>query len=238
MPRRRRGRSFGLGYLLLAIGFFILLLIVTGRLNLEILPRLNYPELGTPQALLQTPQAFLQTPQSIPIPPLPSVILVPPNATVPAGPQAAPPAGAPPAIGQRTKASGCVAQGALPDSACTPGAVFTEATKEQICVPGYTKTVRDVPNSLKDQVFAEYGITSHPTGEYEVDHLIPLELGGSNDIANLWPEAADPKPGFHEKDQVENYLHDQMCAGAIPLRQAQAQIAANWLTVYQQVQGK
>lgn len=39
--------------------------------------------------------------------------------------------------------------------------------------------------------------------------------GGSNNIANLWPEAASPKPGFHEKDQVENYLHDQVCSGAI-----------------------
>lgn len=56
--------------------------------------------------------------------------------------------------------------------------------------------------------------------------------GGSNNIANLWPEAASPKPGFHEKDQIENYLHDQVCSGAIPLKQAQIEIATNWLAVY------
>jgi hypothetical protein len=84
-------------------------------------------------------------------------------------------------------------------------------------------------------VYAEYSITSHFTGEYEVDHLISLELGGSNDIANLWPEAATPKPGFHEKDQVENYLHDQVCSGKVNLQQAQQEIATDWLAVYQQM---
>jgi hypothetical protein len=99
-------------------------------------------------------------------------------------------------------------------------------------VYGYTRTVRNVPFSEKDQVYAEYGITHHTAGEFEIDHLVPLELGGSNDIANLWPEAASPTPGFHEKDQVENYLHDQVCSGAMSLKDAQKQIATNWLAVY------
>jgi hypothetical protein len=89
-----------------------------------------------------------------------------------------------------------------------------------------------VPQSEKKQVFAEYGITKHPAGAYEVDHLVSLELGGSNEIANLWPEAATPKPGFHEKDRVENYLHTQVCNGSITLKQAQIEIATNWLNVY------
>jgi hypothetical protein len=134
--------------------------------------------------------------------------------------------------GQRTKTSGCVSSNALPDSACTPGAIFPDATKDKICVPGYSSSVRNVPASEKDEVYAEYGITSHQPGEYEVDHLISLELGGSNDIANLWPEPASPTPGFHEKDQVENYLHDQVCNGSISLQQAQMEIATNWLSVY------
>ncbi len=143
-----------------------------------------------------------------------------------------------PSIGQRTKSSGCMASNALPDSACTPGAIFADATKEQICTPGYSKNVRDVPTAVKDQVYAEYGIAHHSPGEYEVDHLISLELGGSNDIANLWPEAAEPRPGFHEKDKVENYMHDQVCSGAISLQQAQIEIATNWLAVYQRMPNK
>jgi hypothetical protein len=73
-------------------------------------------------------------------------------------------------------------------------------------------------------VYSEYGIVERTTGEYEVDHDVPLEAGGSNDIANLWPEAAEPRPGFHEKDQVENYLHDQGCAGTMSCSMRSAQL--------------
>lgn len=135
-------------------------------------------------------------------------------------------------FGVQTKTSGCAASGGLPDSACTPGAIFTDATKDKICQSGYASSVRNVPTSEKDQAYEEYGIASHSSGQYEVDHLVSLELGGSNDIANLWPELASPTPGFHQKDQVENYLHDQVCSGAISLATAQQEIATNWLAVY------
>ena len=140
-------------------------------------------------------------------------------------------------FGVQTKTSGCVASDGLPGTACTPGAIFSGATSDQICQSGYASSVRNVPISEKDQVYAEYGITSHLPGQYEVDHLVSLELGGSNDIANLWPEAASPTPGFHQKDEVENYLHDQVCTGAIPLATAQQEIATNWLAVYHSMPG-
>jgi hypothetical protein len=144
------------------------------------------------------------------------------------------PAAAAPPLGQRTKTDGCTINGALPDPACTPGAIFPNVTKEQICKPGYAKSVRNVPDSEKNQVYAEYGIKHHKAGEYEVDHLVSLELGGSNEIANLWPEAASPTPGFHQKDRYENYLHDQVCSGAISLEEAQRRIATNWLQYWQE----
>lgn len=132
-------------------------------------------------------------------------------------------------LGERTQTSGCtVVEERLPDPECTPGAVFSSATAEDVCVPGYATRVRDVPQSVKNEVYEEYGIETRLPGEYEVDHLINLSIGGSNDIANLWPEAAGPKPGFHEKDRYENYLHDQVCKGAIPLREAQFRMASDW----------
>lgn len=134
--------------------------------------------------------------------------------------------------GVRTKTSGCEARDGLADSACTPGAIFSDVTVQQICKSGYASSVRNVPTSEKNQVYTAYSITHHSTGEYEVDHLVSLELGGSNDIANLWPEAASPTPGFHQKDKVENYLHAQVCSGAISLKKAQIEIATNWLAVY------
>jgi hypothetical protein len=142
-----------------------------------------------------------------------------------------------PLWGHRTKTSGCAASGGLPDSACTPGDIIVTATKDVICVSGYSQTVRNVPTSEKDAVYAEYGIASHTAGDYEVDHFVSLELGGSNDISNLWPELASPKPGFHEKDKVENYLHDKVCRGQITLADAQREIATDWLKVYKEMLG-
>ncbi len=138
-------------------------------------------------------------------------------------------------LGVRTKTSDCQIQGPFPDKTCTPGDIIPTASKDQICIPGYSKNVRNVPQEEKNQVYQEYGILSHQKGEYEVDHLIPLELGGSNDISNLWPEAAAPIPGFHEKDTVENLLHDQVCSGNLTLQQAQQEISNNWLQVYQSI---
>ncbi len=136
-------------------------------------------------------------------------------------------------IDTRTKNSGCVINGSFPDHLCTPGAIFPDAGTSTICVKGYTKKVRSVSASLKKKVYLEYGIAyPQPTGSYEADHLIPLELGGSNDIANLFPEAGDPQPGFHEKDLVENYLHNEVCNGHLDLLKAQKQIANDWLSVY------
>ncbi len=166
--------------------------------------------------------------------------LLPASPSDPTGPTTASPespsgSSLPANLGQQSKTSGCVSTNALPDPACTPGAVFPDVTVQQICESGYSSQVRDVPAAEKDQVYAEYGIAHHSPGQYEVDHFISLELGGSNDIANLWPEPAEPRPGFHEKDKVENYLHDQVCSGAISLQQAQTEIATNWLSVYQQI---
>lgn len=73
---------------------------------------------------------------------------------------------------------------------------------------------------------------------YELDHLIPLELGGCSDcVANLWPEPYNVSLGAHEKDKVENYLHDSVCSGKLSLAQAQNEIAADWAGIYKQIQG-
>ncbi|MGA2417957.1 MAG: hypothetical protein ABSF55_01865 [Candidatus Staskawiczbacteria bacterium] len=135
-------------------------------------------------------------------------------------------------LDSKTKTSGCEISNDLPDRACTPGAIFFNATKDQVCASGYSKSVRNVPESEKNEVYAEYSIASHSAGQYEVDHFISLELGGSNSIANLWPEAALPEPGFHQKDEVENYLHDKLCNGQISLQEAQYLVSNKWLEVY------
>ena len=119
-----------------------------------------------------------------------------------------------------------------PNLKLSPGDVLTSDPKV-ICVPGYTKTVRNVPQSLKNVVYAAYGITSREPGEYEVDHLISLELGGSNSQRNLWPESYKTQPlNAHVKDTLENKLHALTCSGKISMIEAQQAIAKDWPAAY------
>jgi hypothetical protein len=125
----------------------------------------------------------------------------------------------------------------LPDSNRTPGATLP-VTAADICVPGYSRKVRNVPSSVKRQAYESYGIAAHRPHQYEVDHLISLELGGSNSIRNLWPESYETEPwNAHVKDRLENELHRRVCAGALPLAVAQRAIASDWIAAYRQYVG-
>lgn len=141
-------------------------------------------------------------------------------------------------LGVATKTSNCVSVNDLPDKDCTPGATDPKVTQDNInqtiCVSGYTKTVRppeSYTNKLKLEQIADYDYTDTNLKDYEEDHLISLELGGSpSDPANLWPEyGASPNP----KDKIENLCHQKVCNGQILLKDAQLQIATNWHTACQ-----
>jgi hypothetical protein len=130
----------------------------------------------------------------------------------------------------------------LPSPDLTPGAAFN-VTKRQICTPGYASSVRKVSATTKRVVFQSYGLAGNHTAYCddddklgcEADHLISLELGGSNDIANLWPE---PYGGTvwnaHVKDKLENRLHALVCRGEVSLQDAQREIATDWIASYRQ----
>jgi len=122
----------------------------------------------------------------------------------------------------------------LNDLAFTPGATGT-LPQETLCSKTFhTGTVRNVTEATKQAACRAYGIArADCTGQkYEIDHLISLELGGSNDIKNLWPQPYFPKPGAKEKDVVENWLHRQVCSGKVSLADAQHQISTDWYAVY------
>jgi hypothetical protein len=137
------------------------------------------------------------------------------------------------------KTSACVTVGGLPDLACTPGAINPAVTQDTIqqtiCVSGYSKSIRpttSVTSKIKAQEMIAYGFTDSPTN-YELDHLISLELGGAPaDVANLWPEPDSPTLGYHQKDIVEGYLHTRVCSGKESLAQVQGEIAHDWVGVY------
>jgi hypothetical protein len=127
----------------------------------------------------------------------------------------------------------------VPDPKLSPGVVDPTLTTQVICAKGWsTSTVRDVPESLKKQVYARYGVQPHqgycsgPSG-CEIDHIIPLTTAGANDINNLWPQPYDGTWNAHLKDKLEVKLHSLVCSGQIPLAQAQKEISTDWRVAYQ-----
>lgn len=153
----------------------------------------------------------------------------------------------------------------LPDASFTPGATnpaVTPATiASTICTSGWTAVVRP-PESYTEQVkrleagaggsVAYRGVSYQVHGfkladpllsHYELDHLIPLELGGAPaDPRNLWMEPyespsgnAAPETGSQTKDVVENAAREAVCGGKISLVTAQHLIAANWFAFGQQL---
>jgi hypothetical protein len=115
----------------------------------------------------------------------------------------------------------------MPIAALTPGAVLTTRASI-VCVPGYSSRVRDVPESVKEQAYERYDV-AHVPYAHEVDHLVSLELGGSNDITNLWPEPYAGRWGAGTKDVLENALHGLVCSGDLSLRHAQRMEVSDWV---------
>jgi hypothetical protein len=128
--------------------------------------------------------------------------------------------------------------GQLPDPHCTPGSVDPAVTQANIastiCRSGYTEKVRppesQTARAKYDVSYPAYHIAGRPASE--LDHLVSLELGGSNDITNLWPENYRGFLNADDKDRLENYLHDAVCSGQMRLQAAQEAIAADWVKAY------
>jgi hypothetical protein len=102
----------------------------------------------------------------------------------------------------------------LPDPRCTAGSIDPAVTQANIhrtiCVSGYTRKVR--PSESQTEPF-KYHIAYHAYGmsrteKTKLDHLVSLELGGSNDAANLWPENYRGFLSADDKDRLENAIHD------------------------------
>lgn len=137
-----------------------------------------------------------------------------------------------PAAGMHCHMTGTTPTTYRPDPACTPGTVEDTVTQNNIgstiCVTGYTTKIRppaSATDKVKRDLYGAYGVPDSTPSE--LDHLVSLELGGSNDPRNLWIEPGSlPNP----KDTVENALHKAVCDHKVTLAAAQQAIATNWTT--------
>jgi hypothetical protein len=142
------------------------------------------------------------------------------------------------------------------DSTLTPGAIETSDLR-LICQTGYSGTVRKQTTKIKKEVFKRYGINWRDHSMYEDDHLIPLSLGGSNDITNRFPQFYCPKVddkgkkvsgvtcfGAREKDVVENWSRHYVCNKEISSDEAKRRLdfirekmVKDWFQFYRTLKG-
>ena len=116
----------------------------------------------------------------------------------------------------------------LPDPAVSPGATYPDVTEIDICDLHYTLGVRQPRFSAKVAAFANYGISIRDRDSYQVDKLVPVSLGGSNAIENLWPQPYAGEAGATSKDELERHLRGLVCSGTLTLAAAQEAIASDW----------
>jgi hypothetical protein len=136
----------------------------------------------------------------------------------------------------------------IPDAAKTPGLARAGLSKKTICATKWGKDERHVTQAMKDQVFALYGYSGYQDKRCvpdahgktcEIDHLISREVGGADDVSNLWPEAYGSTPwNAHLKDKLENRLHKEMCAGKITLQAARDSLTKDWRVAYRKYYGE
>jgi hypothetical protein len=129
----------------------------------------------------------------------------------------------------------------IPDPNCTPGAVNPSVSVAVLRNPAFrTACIRQQVTTQyeKAQTYRWYSVP-HPANNTggsqscELDHLVPLELGGADTLDNIWPLCGPPSVPlaeryFKQKDVVENYLAWRVRRGETDLAQAQKGIATNW----------
>jgi len=123
----------------------------------------------------------------------------------------------------------------LPDKSLTPG-VVRQVSLTEICESESDEDLDPaVPPSMQKKVFYEYGVPSaRQRKDFQVDYLINPQLGGTNDIHNLWPQPYNSAEWNAEaKDALERHLHRMVCERKLDLAEAQRDISTNWIAAYQ-----
>jgi hypothetical protein len=131
----------------------------------------------------------------------------------------------------------CLSFSAFAGIALNPD-VRQDTISSTICVPGYTKTVRPAvsyTNGVKHKLLREAGIDESRISEYELDHIVPLALGGHpRKLDNLQLQPWEGPDGAKKKDKLEAKLQCLVCSGRLQLEEAQRDIYNDWQATYRQ----
>ena len=125
----------------------------------------------------------------------------------------------------------------MPDPSLTPGHTMA-VTKDDLCREGQPGLRDKVSMKVKAQVFDLYGIRPDTPGSFNVDHLVPVSLGGSNNLENLWPQPLSGEWNYLQKNKLESRLRKMVCGGELELKEAQEGIARDWVSAYKKHVGE
>jgi hypothetical protein len=126
----------------------------------------------------------------------------------------------------------------LPNRALTPG-MTRQVDVAEMCSAGDDEFDPTVSYSTQRAVFNEYGISiDRSAKDFQVDYLISPQLGGTDDVRNLWPQSYKSTTwNAVAKDKLERHLYQMVCEKKINLADAQREIATNWIAAYQKYFG-
>lgn len=81
----------------------------------------------------------------------------------------------------------------------------------------------------------EQGLDPDSASDYELDHIVPLALGGHpRNLKNLMLQPWDGEGGAKRKDRLEVKLQCLVCSGQVQLDEAQDAIYTDWQAAYHQ----
>jgi hypothetical protein len=122
----------------------------------------------------------------------------------------------------------------LPNTKLTPGAVRSVDLVDLCHASDDDDLDPAVPIPTQMRVFYEYGLSATESKKnFQVDYLINPQLGGVDDVRNLWPQPYNsPEWNARAKDSLERHLHQMVCEKKIELADAQREIAVNWIDAY------
>src|SRR4051812_46604355 len=125
-----------------------------------------------------------------------------------------------------------IAGAQLPNSFSTPGATAKVSMKD-VCAAGYEATVKPVASWQRNAALEKYGIRPESFSG-ELDHLVPVSLGGSNEPDNLWPMHAQGDMTPEAKARLAAKLKTMVCDGKMSLKDAQNAFKKDWTKAYKQ----
>lgn len=135
----------------------------------------------------------------------------------------------------------------LPDLTLSPGAMVTNVPLDKLTQRGYANVigggVRHTTQATKRRVFIKYfGRVPDNTSDFEIDHIVSLELGGADEEANLFPQSYKTfQWNAHTKDRLENrmaalvrweYKTNGTEAATVLLHRLQSEILTNWTNAF------